>query len=551
MTDRVALALTAVLWILPASAQTTSGSIEGQTVNLKTGAPLRDATVTLTGPYAKFALGPDDPPVSPAVHASSGDQGRFVFQNLAAGNYLISAGRAGFRSAGYGESRVARELLPVGEGQQVKDVVIKLAPLGVIAGKVTNEAGVPLQNARITTYRYANGIWLRTLQAGEPTQFGYTNDLGEYRAVLPPGPYVVSAAYPFALALLEPDLTPGLGHPTTYYPDSPGPENAKPLTVVSGEAVQADFKLRKAPAYRISGHLAGPDGRRVWGQACPGILPKDSVPSDFLLLGSISASAQDGTFTIVAIPPGSYLLTGALCGNAPPVSGVQALEVSGNVDDLKLHVTPAQQVRGTLKLEGDANLAGASVLLQPIERFPGRIPNVTISSGSSLVFEGALSLHYVPEVRRLPVNCYVKSARYGGQEVAATGFQPVAGASLEITLSALGAAQLSGSVADRAGRPVRYPLVTVMPSDGGPVVAARSVVGDADGKFIFQALRPGEYRAAAWEEVFGVARLAADPRISKLYRERGKVVTAQPGTPPAVALTLIGAEEVDSARSKP
>jgi hypothetical protein len=548
--DRVALALTAAIWILPACAQTTSGSIEGQTVNLKTGAPLRDATVTLSGPYAKGVLDPDEPPLSPQVRVSSGDQGRFAFHNLAAGNYSISAGRAGFRSGGYSETRVARELLPVGEGQQVKDVVIKLAPLGVIACKVVDEAGVPLQNARITTYRYVNGIWMRTSQAGEPTQFGYTNDLGEYRAVLPPGPFVVSAAYPFALAQLEPDITPGQGHPTTYYPNSPGPENAQTLTVVSGETVKADFTLRKAPAYRISGSLVGPDGR-VWGQACPGILPKGSLPSDFLLLGSISADPQDGSFTIVAVPPGSYLLTGALCGNEPPVSGVQELEVSGNVEGLKLHVTPARQVRGTLKLEGDANLAGATVYLLHVERFPGRAPSVAISSGSSLVFEGALSLHYVPEVRRLPLNCYVKSVRYGGQEVAATGFQPVDGASLEITVSTLGAAQLTGSVADAGGRPVRYPLVTLMPSDGGPAASAKDVMGDADGKFVFPALRPGEYRAAAWEEGLDVAQLGGDPRILKLYRERGKVVTVQPGPPPAVALTLIGAGEVDQARGKP
>ena len=550
MIDRVALALIAAIWILPAWAQATPGSIEGQTVNLKTGAPLRDATVTISGPYAKSVLNPDDAMVSPLVRVSSGDQGRFAFHNLAAGNYSISAGHAGFRSGGYSETRVARELLPVGEGQQVKDVVIKLAPLGVIACRVVDEAGVPLQNARITTYRYVNGVWLRTSQAGEPTQFGYTNDLGEYRAVLPPGPYVVSAAYPFAVARLEPDITPGLGHPTTYYPDSPGPENAQPLTVVSGETVKADFTIGKAPAYRISGSLAGPGGR-VWGQACVGILPKGSLASDLLLLGSISADPQDGSFTIVAVPPGSYLLTGALCGNEAPVSGVQDLEVSGNVDGLKLHVTPVQQVRGTLKLEGDANLAGATVYLRPVERFPGRIPSVAISSGSALVFDGVLSLHYVPEVRRLPLNCYVKSVRYGGQEVAATGFQPVAGASLDITLSTLGAAQLTGSVVDAAGQPVRYPLVTLVPSDGGPAVSSKDVVGGADGKFVFQALRPGEYRAAAWEELFDVAQLGGDPRILKLYRERGKVATVQPGPPPAVALTLIGAGEVDRARSKP
>ena len=307
--DRVAIALTVGLWMLPASAQTASGSIDGQIVNLKTGAPLRDAAVVLTGPYAKRALDPDDPPVLPPVRVSSGDQGRFAFHNLAAGNYAISAGRAGFRGGGYGEYRVGRELLPVGEGQQVKDVIIRLAPLGVIAVSVTDEAGVPVQNARITPYRYVNGVWLRAIQAGDRTQFGYTNDLGEYRAVLPPGPYVVSAAYPYAVTRLEPDITPGLGHPTTYYPNSSSPENAQPLTVVSGETVKVDFTLRKAPAYRISGSLTGPDGRRVWGQACVGILPKGSVPSDLLLLGSID-SAQDGTFTIVAVPPGSYLLTG-------------------------------------------------------------------------------------------------------------------------------------------------------------------------------------------------------------------------------------------------
>jgi hypothetical protein len=168
-----------------------------------------------------------------------------------------------------------------------------------------------------------------------------------------------------------------------------------------------------------------------------------------------------------------------------------------------------------------------------------------------LLFDGVQSLHYVPEVHRLPLNCYVKSARYGGQEVAATGFQPVAGASLEITLSTVGAAELTGTVVDAAGRPVRYPLVTLMPSDEGAAVSAKDVVGGADGKFVFQALRPGEYRAAAWEELFDVAQLGGDPRILKLYVERGKLVTAQPGPPSSVALKLIGAGEVDRARSKP
>jgi hypothetical protein len=550
LTDRVALVLTAALWILPACAQTPTGSIEGQTINLKTGAPLRDATVSLSGPYAKEALDPDEGSLPILARVSSGDQGRFAFHNLAAGSYLIGAGHAGFQGGEYRENYVERELLPVGEGQQVKDIVINLTPLGVIAGKVVDEAGRPLQNARITAYRYSSGGWMRAGQAGEPTQFGYTNDLGEYRAVFQPGILVVSAAYPFGLAQLEPDLTPGFGHPTTYYPNSPDPDNAQPLTVVSGEVVKADFTLRRAPAYRISGSLVGPDGR-VRAEACPGILPKGSIPSNSLLLGSISANAQDGSFTIYEIPPGSYLLTGALCQNESPVSGVQDLEVSGNIEGLKLHVTPARQLRATLKLEGDANLAGAIVGMGPVGWFPGRRPSAAISSGSSLVFDSVLSLRYLVGFGHLPLNCYVKSVKYGGQEVTAEGFQPVEGTSLELTVSTLGAAQLTGSVADAAGRSARYPWVTLIPSDGGPASSAKSVIGDANGKFVFTALRPGEYNAAAWEENLDAVRLGGDRRLLKLYRARGKAVTVQPGTPPAVALTVISVGEVQQARSKP
>jgi hypothetical protein len=76
-------------------------------------------------------------------------------------------------------------------------------------------------------------------------------------------------------------------------------------------------------------------------------------------------------------------------------------------------------------------------------------------------------------------------------------------------------------------------------------------VGGADGKFVFRALRPGEYRAAAWKEDFNVYQLEGEPRLLKLYGARGKVVTVQPGTPPAVALTLINATEIQQARSTP
>jgi hypothetical protein len=546
---RVALVLTALLWTLPALAQVASGSIEGTIVNLKTGAPLRDADVALAGPYAERVIRPYEFTQRPArVHAVAGDQGRFVFQDLAAGNYLLRAARVGYRSGTYGESGVALELVQVEAGRQVKDLVVKLAPFGVIAGRVTDEAGVPLANARITVYTYAGGGWARVAQAGQPTQFGYTNDLGEYRAVLPAGSFIVSAAYPFAAARLGPDISPGVGHPAAYYPGSPGPGNAQVLGVVSGETVNADFTLGKSPAFRVGGYLAGPQGR-VSGQACVGVVPQGSLPSGALMVGSISANLQDGSFTIVDVAPGTYVLTAGTCGNDPPVFGVQTLEVTGNVNDLKLNVTPAQDVRGTVKVEGKANLDGVVVTLLSGERFPAAAPRATVSGSKPLVFERALSLHYLPGFTGLPPDCFVRSVRYGGREVAATGFVPAPGASLEIIVSASRAAQLTGSVKDGASRPVPYPLATLIPSDGGPVVSARSVAGDADGNFVFPALRPGKYLAAAWDRIVDIYQLPWDSRTHKLYREKGTEVTVRAGKPPVVVLKLITAAEVARARS--
>jgi hypothetical protein len=76
-------------------------------------------------------------------------------------------------------------------------------------------------------------------------------------------------------------------------------------------------------------------------------------------------------------------------------------------------------------------------------------------------------------------------------------------------------------------------------------------MGDAGGKFAFPALRPGAYLAAAWEEMVNLPLVREDPRLLKLYREKGKAVTAQPGTPAAAVLTLTSAAEVTRARSKP
>jgi protocatechuate 3,4-dioxygenase beta subunit len=484
------------------------------------------------------------------VAATADERGGFAFRNVAPGNYSLTAARDGYETGYYGRIGGARELLSVGQDRPANGIVIKLAPRGVIAGKVVNEAGQPLQNARITLYRYRYGVWVRFAGApGEP--FTYTNDLGEYRVFdVLPGRYVVSAAYPYAVALLEAQATPGMGHKTTYYPDSPGPQGAQLLAVASGETVRADFTLRKGPVFRIRGVVADADPA-VRGQTCVGLVPEGSLPSGFLTVGSIGTIMQNGGFEIIAVPPGRYTLT-ATCtgGDGQPAGGTKALNVAGDMDGVTIATTPARQVHGIVKLQGKAGLGGALAVLMPVEPFGATLLSASLPSGGAFTFDRVLPSRYVPEVRRLPPNCFIRSIRYGGKEVPAAGFQARPDASLEITVSALGGARLSGSVLDSAGQPVKYPTVTVVASGGGPAASTTTVLGDATGHFTFRALRPGLYQAAAWEEFLSLPLIeAADSRLLKLFASRAKTVRLARGTPRAVRLRLITTEEAGRARS--
>jgi hypothetical protein len=546
----VTVALSAALWILPAAAQT-KGSVEGQVVNFKTGAALEGATVTLTGPFTERVLVPYCcPKTPPRVGAITDSRGGFALHNVVPGNYSLTASHAGYVTGIYGRAGAGQEWLSVGGDRQMKNIVIKLTPRGVIAGTVVDEAGQPLQNARITLYQRAYGAWVRYGGSGGES-FTYTNDLGEYRVFdVLPGQYVVSAAYPYAAARLEAQATPGLGHKTTYYPDSSSPDGAQPVAVASGETVKVGFTLRKGPVFRIRGIVAGAD-ETLRGQTCVGIVPEGSRPSGSLMVGSIGAGVQSGSFEIVAVPPGRYTLT-ANCAGAgnQRAGGMKALDVAGDMEGVTVATTPARPVRGTVRVRGGANLHGAIVVLQSVEPFGGPLLSAPLPNRGAFTLENALPWRYVPEIRRLPPNCYIQSIRYGGMEVTAKGFQPRADASLEIAVSTLGAARLRGAVVDSAGRPVKYPMVTVIPSGGAPAASATYVIGDAGGRFAFRALRPGRYRAAAWGELVSVPLMAAgDSPLLNLFIKKARTVRLATGTPRAVRLTSIAAEEASRARS--
>ena len=155
MTTPVVTALAVILCALPAGAQTASGSIQGQAVDAKTGAPVRFATVVMIGPFPQNMLAPPyGREISNRVEIAADEQGRFTFNNVVAGNYAVNAQHDGYKPTTYGATNTVRALVPVKDGEQVSGIAIQMPPCGVIAGKVTNENGAPVPLGRFKTWNW-------------------------------------------------------------------------------------------------------------------------------------------------------------------------------------------------------------------------------------------------------------------------------------------------------------------------------------------------------------------------------------------------------------
>ena len=157
-----------------------TASIEGIVLRLGTTDAIPRAKVTITQPGSSQAITADD-------------SGKFVFRNLAAGQYRLSATRDGYVAAEYGQRGPGGSGVPItlAAQQQMKDARIEMSLTGVISGRVLNRFGEPVGNANVQALRYTYQEGRRTLA---PSQSIRTNDLGEYRLFwMTPGQYIISA----------------------------------------------------------------------------------------------------------------------------------------------------------------------------------------------------------------------------------------------------------------------------------------------------------------------------------------------------------------------
>jgi protocatechuate 3,4-dioxygenase beta subunit len=281
--------------------------IAGRVVNAANGEPVRRARLIL-----RRADNPSGGSGSPAAYATlTDDHGSFAMKGIEPGKYEFSAQRAGFAETSYGARRPGHAgiTLSLDAGQQLTRVLFRLTPHAVIAGRILDQDGDPVQGVQVRTERYRYTMGKRQLMA-----FGYasTDDLGEYRLFgLAPGRYYLEASYRSFGALTQ-ATRPGTkaveeSYVPTYYPGTTDIGNATAIELASGAQLRGmDFTLSKARTVRVRGRVNTPSGVKSQ-MVMIRLLPRGQFIADFMRRARVLD--PQGTFEVTDVRPGSYSLS--------------------------------------------------------------------------------------------------------------------------------------------------------------------------------------------------------------------------------------------------
>ncbi len=483
---------------------------------------------------------------------STDADGRFVFNGVTPGRYVVMASRDGYVSNRGDNFRLRGELLSVAPGQHVNDIVVRLLPDGAIAGHVINEAGKALRDVSVLAMKSSYPHGRRELQ---DVAHAVTNDAGEYRIEsLAPGKYFIRAKPPTSLK-----AKPGRqkAYVPIYYPAASDQAHSVALVLRAGEElVGIDMTLIPVHTVHIRGTVI--NGRTLLpSKEAEVTLLSDQGETIFLPGKDFSVGGQ-ANFDFPSVPPGSYVLVAQQSGSVrepKTMWGRTSIEVKdSNLDHVEVVVGPGVDVGGRIRVEEDGtadstkqvhyeSMQGILELQEPssLAALTPDIDTTTVNADGTFMFhevpEGSYRIRFVP----VPDGFYLKSL---GADALETGI--IVGRShspdaVELVLS-LGAGRVEGSVeSDDQSFPGASVVLVPDGKDRGQPSDYQRAVTDQLGRFAMRNVVPGDYTIFAWEQIDRGAYF--DPEFLARYEDRGKAVHVEEGGQVSVKLDLIPAAE--------
>jgi protocatechuate 3,4-dioxygenase beta subunit len=436
--------------------------------------------------------------------------------DLPAAQYTVTAARSGYLSLHYGQRRPLEQGRPLvlAEKQVVDNVDFSLPRMSVIAGRITDDLGEPIEGVTVMAMR--SRYWDGTRQL-VPTGQGFvqTNDVGEYRILgLAPGTYYVQAQTKETWAVTQNGVSHVLGYAPTYFPGTAVVSDARRVTVALGrEASATDISLVVGRAATVSGTALDSQGRPF-----PNVGLREEIRGEnFARFGGnkSSAVAADGSFTIRDVPPGDYKLA-ASTGNGSdhPEVAVVPITVEDGVDLTNVSLTGS----GGGTMTGHVVTDTGEVPTIPMLRLTIGLPLVgqpdpmllgafRTPGSAQVAADGSFSIPGVFGRSRLRVNVpddwMVKTIMHDGQNITDAPIELKSGeamADVQIVLTNH-VSTVAGRLADDKGAPLADGTVLVFSTDAERWAtdsrAVRAARPDQQGQYHIKGLPPGDYLAIA------------------------------------------------------
>lgn len=535
-------------------AQDQKSRVEGQVLSLA-GTPLKKSTVRLEAAsqmnqsnFANYA-------------AASDKEGKFVFEDVTPGTYILSAERTGYLRRYYGarSTTAGATQIKLDAGQVMKDVVIKLTPQGMIFGRVVDEDGDPLPwfSVQASHWMFVRGKKELQSAGSQTSQADGTFVLGG----LPVGRYYLSAedqSHGWNDRIEQSgNKKPVESYLKTYFPNVLDVSSATLIDAASGAEVRGiEIHVRRGRVFEIRGKV-----ENGLGGAAPRWTNLELVPKTSPGFGRKQAMSNDkGDFQFKDVVPGLYTIyaeggmetkdsTGEFTKSTALIARLEITVADRNVENVAVQLNPGVEIKGAFKMEA-ADPASQTTAA----KFPTSIQLVSIDDPEDgggywqAKADGTFRLQGLsPGVVRVSLhgleeNLYLKALSLGGREVKGKDLDLTSGSGgeMEILLSPNGA-EVTGIVRDADAKPVPGAVVQICEKDGAVV---KTVNADLNGLFDLKGLAPGDYKVFSWEDLGD--GIVTDPDFRKSFESKAAAVTLAEKGRENVELTVIAKDAMDA-----
>ncbi len=467
------------------------------------------------------------------------EDGKFAFPNLPAGKYSLNGAKRGYISAAYDQHDQFSTAIVTGASCETETLLFRLAPAGIISGRVIDEAGEPVRHAMVWVYYNDHSAGVDQIHVHRTAQ---TNDEGGYEITpLMPGTYYLSVSarpwYALHPQTDEPrhrtrnqpaqttsafDQSLDVAYPTLYYTDATDAESATPIVIRGGDRLEVDMHVNPVPALRLLFRVPA-DGTNTF--TFPQ-LQQPAFDGDTNIQTDGVRRVAPGMMELTGIPAGRYDIRLFGGGLQTQMNGVDLTRNNEVID------TSASEALSSVKVS--VQVPGDSTPLNQF-RVGLRSGHRNLANWKPLNEKGEAQIEQLPtgkyevEVWGPPKPYSITRMTAEGATVAGHAITITAGSapSLHLTLAG-GSFQIDGT-AKRAGKALAGAMIVLVPKN--PELTGdlfRRDQSDLDGTFTLLNVAPGSYTLLAIENGWDLDWSKRDV-ISNYLGQGNKIEVGTPG----------------------